>query len=67
MDLGLSGKTALITGGSSGIGLAIARRLGAEGCSIAVCGRDKGRLDAALADLTSVKAQRIWCRYLQAG
>jgi 3-oxoacyl-[acyl-carrier protein] reductase len=57
MDLGLSGKTALITGGSSGIGLAIAQRLGAEGCSIAVCGRDKTRLDAALAALTSVKAQ----------
>ena len=41
MDLGLTGKTALITGGTSGIGLAIAQRLAAEGCRIAICGRDK--------------------------
>ena len=57
MDLGLSGKTALITGGTSGIGLAIARRLGAEGCSIAVCGRDKTKLAAALAELEAVEAR----------
>jgi 3-oxoacyl-[acyl-carrier protein] reductase len=57
MDLGLSGKTALITGGTSGIGLAIAQRLGAEGCSVAVCGRDKGKLDAALAGLKGVEAR----------
>ena len=57
MDLGLAGKTALITGGTSGIGLAIARRLGAEGCNIAICGRDRNKLDAALADLKSVEAK----------
>lgn len=57
MDLGLAGKTALITGGTSGIGLAIARRLGAEGCAIAICGRDRNKLDAALADLKSVEAK----------
>lgn len=51
MDLGLSGKTALITGGSSGIGFAIAQRLGAEGCRIAICGRDEGKLKAALSAL----------------
>jgi 3-oxoacyl-[acyl-carrier protein] reductase len=51
MDLGLSGKTALITGGTSGIGLAIAQRLGVEGCRIAICGRDRKKLDAAIAKL----------------
>jgi len=54
MDLGISGKTALITGGTSGIGLAIARRLGEEGCRIAICGRDRSRLDAAIAKLKPI-------------
>jgi 3-oxoacyl-[acyl-carrier protein] reductase len=49
MDLGLSGKVALVTGGTSGIGLAAAQKLAAEGCMVAICGRDKGRLDAAVA------------------
>jgi 3-oxoacyl-[acyl-carrier protein] reductase len=51
MDLGLSGKTALITGGTSGIGLAIAQRLTDEGCRIAICGRQRDKLDAAIAKL----------------
>ena len=57
MDLGLSGKTALITGGTSGIGLAIARRLGEEGCNVAICGRKRAKLDAALASLGSANAK----------
>ncbi len=57
MDLRLTGKTALITGGTSGIGLAIARRLGQEGCRVAICGRSKAKLDAALADLSAVTAK----------
>jgi 3-oxoacyl-[acyl-carrier protein] reductase len=57
MDLGLSGKTALITGGTSGIGLAIAHRLRDEGCAIAICGRKRERLDGALAELNSAKAE----------
>jgi len=51
MDLGLTGKTALITGGTSGIGLAIAQRLAQEGCRISICGRAQARLDAAAAKL----------------
>jgi 3-oxoacyl-[acyl-carrier protein] reductase len=57
MDLGLSGKTALITGGTSGIGLAIARRLGEEGCGIAICGRERGKLDGALGKLKPTDAK----------
>ena len=57
MDLGISGKTALVTGGTSGIGLAIARRLGEEGCRVAICGRDRGKLDGALAQLKPIDAK----------
>ncbi|MFD6455806.1 SDR family NAD(P)-dependent oxidoreductase, partial [Nocardia sp. NPDC060220] len=45
------GKTALITGGSSGMGLATAHRLIAEGARVVVTGRDKKRLDASVAEL----------------
>jgi len=57
MDLGLAGKTALITSGTSGIGLAIAQRLGEEGCRIAICGRARARLDTAIAALGSIHAK----------
>jgi 3-oxoacyl-[acyl-carrier protein] reductase len=59
MELGLAGRTALITGGTSGIGLAVARRLGEEGCNIAICGRRQGKLDAALAELNFGKAKGL--------
>ncbi|MFC9963634.1 SDR family NAD(P)-dependent oxidoreductase [Nocardia ignorata] len=45
------GKIALVTGGSSGMGLAAARRLIEEGGRVVVTGRDKGRLDAAVEEL----------------
>lgn len=51
VDLGLSGKTAFITGGSAGIGYGIARSLIAEGASVAVCARDPERLEKAATDL----------------
>ncbi|REE96424.1 glucose 1-dehydrogenase [Thermomonospora umbrina] len=44
-------KIALITGGTSGMGLAAARRLLAEGARVVITGRDKTRLDAAAEDL----------------
>ena len=46
MDLELDGRAVLITGGTDGLGLALARRLVAEGARVAVCGRDERRLDA---------------------
>ncbi|MBW4077124.1 MAG: SDR family oxidoreductase [Acidobacteria bacterium] len=51
MDLGLTDHTILITGGTDGLGLALARKLVSEGANVAVCGRDRGRLDAAQDEL----------------
>jgi 3-oxoacyl-[acyl-carrier protein] reductase len=47
MDLELSGKTALITGGSKGIGLACAESLAAEGCNVRLAARTRADLEAA--------------------
>lgn len=47
MDLGLENKVALVAGGSSGLGLAIAKELAAEGAHVAIGARDRGRLAAA--------------------
>lgn len=51
MDLGLAGRTALITGGSKGIGFGCARALAAEGCRVALAARDPETLAAAAATL----------------
>ena len=47
----LQGKTALITGGNSGIGLATARLLIARGARVAITGRDRAKLDEAATEL----------------
>jgi NAD(P)-dependent dehydrogenase (short-subunit alcohol dehydrogenase family) len=51
MDLGLRDKVAIITGGSAGIGLAVAQGLAVEGAHVAVCGRDAERAEQAAADI----------------
>ncbi len=47
MDLGLRGRRALVTGGSKGIGLAVAEELAAEGVAVAICARHAGEVEAA--------------------
>src|SRR5437660_3027759 len=51
MDLGLNDKVAVVTGGTSGVGLATARLLLSEGAAVAICGRDETRLAAAKSSL----------------
>jgi 3-oxoacyl-[acyl-carrier protein] reductase len=59
VDLGLANKVALIAGGSSGIGLASATELAAEGAHVAICGRDPGRLAAAERSLKKAARGRV--------
>ena len=53
MDLRLRGKKAVVLGGSRGIGRSIAERLAEAGADVALCARDQGALDAAVASLTA--------------
>jgi NAD(P)-dependent dehydrogenase (short-subunit alcohol dehydrogenase family) len=53
MDLGLRGKTAVVTGSTAGIGLAIAEALAAEGARVVVNGRTAERVNAAIAAVRS--------------
>ncbi len=54
MDLELAGKRAIVTGGTRGIGRAIAERLVQEGCSVGICARNSEDVARAVADLQAL-------------
>jgi NAD(P)-dependent dehydrogenase (short-subunit alcohol dehydrogenase family) len=59
MDLGLAGKHAIVTGGSLGIGKAIARELAREGADVAVVARTKETLEATARELAAETGRRV--------
>jgi 3-oxoacyl-[acyl-carrier protein] reductase len=54
MDLGLKGLKAIVTGGTKGIGRAIAHTLAAEGADVAICARNADEVAAAVAELSGL-------------
>ena len=59
MDLQLRGKRALVSGGSRGIGLAVARALLDEGAEVAIAARDKTRLSSAARELAGSNTGKV--------
>jgi 3-oxoacyl-[acyl-carrier protein] reductase len=59
MDMGLAGKTALVTGGSKGIGLETARALAREGVRVLICARRESALAEAAADIRSTTQGKV--------
>ena len=59
MDLRLKGKTALVTGGSEGIGNGIALALAKEGVDVAICARRKEPLEAVAGEIAKATGRKI--------
>ncbi|MBI1965096.1 MAG: SDR family oxidoreductase [Betaproteobacteria bacterium] len=64
MDLKLSGRTALITGGSRGIGFGVAQSLAAEGCHLHLSSRNAADLDAARNKILASHKVNVTCHAL---
>lgn len=59
MELGLNGSSAIVTASSSGLGMASASALAAEGVNVVINGRDETRLQAALEELRAASAGEV--------
>ncbi len=59
MDLGLTGKVALVTGSSRGLGLASVRALVAEGCRVVLCARGAEALDRAVGEFAAARPGEV--------
>ena len=59
MELGLSGKTALVTGASEGIGMAIAHKLAEEGVRVAICARTESKLKETAGEIARATGMAI--------
>ena len=59
MDLGLEGKHAIVTGGSKGIGKAIARELAREGVDVAIVARSRDQLESTAKELAAETKRRV--------
>jgi NAD(P)-dependent dehydrogenase (short-subunit alcohol dehydrogenase family) len=59
MDLELTGKRAIVTGGSRGIGKAIARQLAAEGVDVAIAARNREPLEATAREIAAATGRRV--------
>jgi NAD(P)-dependent dehydrogenase (short-subunit alcohol dehydrogenase family) len=59
MDLGLKGKRAIVTGGSRGIGKAIARQLAEEGADVVITARTKDQVTKTAAELSAATGRRV--------
>src|SRR4051794_20540116 len=59
MDLGISGRVALVGGATSGLGLASARRLAQEGCDLLIWARSSEGLERTAADLRNATGRRV--------
>jgi NAD(P)-dependent dehydrogenase (short-subunit alcohol dehydrogenase family) len=66
MDLELTGKRALVTGGSRGIGKAIAMELAREGADVAIAARDRARIDATVAEIAAASGRTVFGTTLDA-
>ena len=63
MDLGLKGRVAVITGPAKGMGAAISKAFAAEGCKLALIGRDTAAIEPVAEEITRrTAARRSWCR-----
>ena len=60
MDLAMTGKKAVVTGGSAGIGKAVTWSFAREGVDVAICGRQKGPLEETAAEIAKATGRKIY-------